>query len=329
VAAACTVLASAALLSGCFDQDFGGGSLTAINDDGVAVGSIRARDEVGNVRDETVAINTETGSRTVFAAPAGWPYGTPTPTGIADDGMVVAVTASGSVPVGLRWWPASRAIELAPLGRLDGIYLGTVSDGGIAGGYGRHGDALVPILWDGDEIVDLSAVPGAPVDKLEHAQVVAVNDHRQIIGTAIFDGVLHVFTWDAATGFRFRPYENGQLSALDDDGVIVGSAFDAGVDQYRQAWYDWATLTPHPLGEYGLLRAVNDRNMAVGTAVRFEGASVVGVEVCADLTTGEVTPLRDGKGVFAADINDAGAVVGGGHSRAGMWNPGTCVPSPG
>ena len=99
MAAVCTVLATAALLSGCFDQDFGGGDMTAINDDGVAVGSIRARDEVGNVRSETVAIDTETGKRTVFEAPAGWRYGTPIPTGIADDGMVVA-RGLGGLPAG-------------------------------------------------------------------------------------------------------------------------------------------------------------------------------------------------------------------------------------
>jgi len=329
VAAVCAVLATSALLSGCFDTDFGGGDMAVINDDGVAVGMIRVRDEVGNVRTETVAIDTESGDRTVFAPPGGWPYTMPTPTGLADDGMVIAVAAQGFLPVGLRWWPATGEVELAPQGQFEATFLGTVSDGGIAGGYGRDGDAVTPILWDGDEVVDLSAVPGAPVAKLGNAQVVAVNDHRQVVGRAIFDGVLHLFTWDAATGFRFRPYEDGQLSAINDDGVIVGSTFDAGIGQYRQAWYDWATLTPHPLDELGLLREVNDRNMAVGTAIRFEDGTAVGYEVCADLTAGSVTDLRDGKGYFAADLNDAGAVVGNGSSRAGMWNPGTCVPSSG
>jgi len=321
-------VAAASLLTGCFERDFGRGELADINDDGRAVGRLIDDDGSGNEATRVVAVDTATGAEQVLHLPSGWSLPDVLPVGIADDGTVYGNAADESGSVGVRWTPATGEVEVLPDAGFELVLVNTVSDGGIAGGLGRGGGVEAPLLWIGDDVVDLSALPGAPVQVQGDAWVTAVNDHRQVVGRAWYGGDYFQFTWDPTSGFRLRPGSDISLGAVNDDGVVVGSFTEAGIQ--RPAWYDWATLTPHVIDDRGSASGVNDSGMAVGQVWRPDGkGSQQLIPACIELSTGELSELSRSADERAVTLNDAGAVVGIGHGRAGMWNPGSCVPSSG
>ena len=313
------LVAAASLLTGCFDRDFGRGELVDINDDGIAVGGVENR---------TVTVDTANGHQQALPLPIASRYTDPQEVGIDNDGTVFGTVSNdfGEI-VGFRWTPATGVTEVLPQADFDWVLVRAVSDGGIVGGLGGRDGVTRPVIWTGDRIVDLGDRPDAPDELTREAWVEAVNDDGQVIGGARSGDTTYNFTWDAATGFRLRPVADGAMSDINEAGVIVGSAFTAsGVE--RPAWYDWATLTSHPIDDRGSLYSLNDQGMAVGRVVRADADGTErSVPVCAELSSGELSELPNGAGKRAVAINDAGAVVGSWMHRAGIWKPGTCAPT--
>ena len=240
------------------------------------------------------------------------PIGTPSQAfGINDIGTVVgrrSVFGTNDVWVPFAWTAASGVHDLGEMGFLcfgtpcDALSVNNNNE--IVGAAGIR-EPPPGYLWGVGHMTAISAGPAN-----------AINDVGTIVGSHYppsFPSVhWQAYRWTQATGLQgFEPPGGfnyfaplSEARAIRNDGLVAGYR-----DQAAVVWQALGVFTV--LGE-GVVNAINDNSLAVGTsAVRGGGSAIL----WRDATAIEIAP-----GGEAFDVNEAGYVVGtlGGH--AFVWH---------
>jgi probable HAF family extracellular repeat protein len=190
-------------------------------------------------------------------------------------------------------WPDVRAVTCVdgdlsylpvPSDASGSIAVAINSAGQVAGQLNLASGAQEGVVWNPDgSMTRLGFVPGSSSYPLSGAQ--DINDHGWVVGVASASGYYRAFLWRGSGPIETLPMPTGMTSsyanAINNNGVVVGSASGG-----------YPAPPPYP----------------PSLAVVWEDGVVTALP-----------PLAEGAAVSAADINDAGQIVGNSATTAAPW----------
>jgi probable HAF family extracellular repeat protein len=186
-----------------------------------------------------------------------------TPHAINDRGQVVGESAPAGGFIHAFLWQHGRMTDLGVLPGDENSFAYDINNRGQIVGEGARGLEVRALLWDRGGIVNLNP-PGASYGRATainaRGQIVGIVDGPQGGGPALWEGGIPIY-------LPFRPYAGGQPHDINNQGLIVGEAFDAATGlPHAVVWHDGQII---PIGalpgdDLSVAFAVNDRGQVVG-----------------------------------------------------------------
>lgn len=240
-----------------------------------------------------------------------------------DDGTIagVATTDSGQRPV---------LYKRGKFTYLDGatgmVTVGDISDDDVvvgAAGTDPNGADLAPMVWRHEEITKLPGLGG------DAGIAYAINEEGTIVGIASIEPGDLALVASRATVWRNNEAadlttENGDYSEATDlnaEGLIVGEIPRDGFSN-AVLWRDGETIELGTLGgDRSSAAAINDRGQIVGESAKLPGRDASYPFLWQDDKMTELPALDAFPYAIAADLNDAGQIIGNAYDDTGSTTP--------
>jgi probable HAF family extracellular repeat protein len=210
------------------------------------------------------------------------------------------------------------------LGTLDGFGqsgANSINDGGQVVGYSDDAETgnSHAALWRNGAVTDLGTLGGA------YSQAYDINGSGQVVGDSrVASEDWHAFLWqnDVMTDLGTLGGTNSHAQGINAAGDIVGWSEAADGITHAVQWTRGAIIDLGPFdGGQGFAAAINAQDLTVGflTGAR-QGPAIF------DRRKPTLLPTLGGSGGDAADVNDAGQVVGSSGTstndpHAVLWVP--------